>query len=487
MVYDIIQCLADTSSLKEKEAILKKNASNEILKRVFKLTYSQRIKFHVRKYGKIEQKSEKLTLVNALDFLEDKLATRTLTGNAAIEALVTVMENLSHKDCETIRRIINRDLECGVGRSIPNTVWPGLLPTQPQYLCNPYSLKNISYIKYPAIAQLKADGARCFAEVVDGEVYFYTRSGSEYYGLDSLKNEILKIAKGLGNISIDGELVYFPKRVKSGLDLFFDDSEAEPVDVDSGDVAAREIGNGIVNKSIQGTITSDEAECLRFQVWDLIDYDVTIGKKPSTVPYEDRLNELEKIVKGSSRIEVIEWHEVKSLDEAKAFYRKLVAMKREGIVLKNKKGLWEDKRGKDQVKFKEERDFDGRIIDAYPHKKDPNKLGGVIIQSEDGLIQCRVGSGFKDKDYEKIKGSKEKVYIPLDQRHELDRELLWDKHMKGELVGSLIYGVCNAAQKVEGRDTYSLFLPRVKGIRHDKNVANTFFEIFGEEPQDYFK
>lgn len=483
MVYDIIVELVSTDSLKEKEAILLKYKQNNLVKDVFRLTYSQKVKFHLKKIPEYEPKDESKTLQDALDFLENILGTRTLTGHAGIAGLKEVLESLCPKDAALVKRIIKRDLECGVGRSIPNKVWENLLPKQPQFLAAPFSKANVSKIKFPALAQLKADGARCFAEVVDGEVNLYSRSGSEYLGLDTLKEEILKITEGLGNVVVDGELVYFPKSKKQGLDMFFDEEEEENI------VASREEGNGIANKSIQGTISKDEADCVRFQVWDLIDYEVTQGTSTNineiSKPYEDRLKDLEKITLNSERLELILSEEVKTLEEAQIIYRKYVDMKLEGIILKNKKGVWADGRTCDQVKFKEEKDFDLEIIGAYPHSKDPEKLGGVNLKSRDGTILVDCGSGFKDKDYDKIKGKK--VWIPLEERHELDRRLLWNLHKQGKLVGMIISGVCNASQKVEGRETYSLFLPRVKMRRLDKQEANDFYEIFGQSPEEYFK
>lgn len=483
MVYDIIVELASTDSLKEKEAILLKYKQNNLVKDVFRLTYSQKVKFHIKKIPEYEPKDESKTLQDALDFLENILGTRTLTGHAGIAGLKEVLESLCPKDAALVKRIIKRDLECGVGRSIPNKVWENLLPKQPQFLAAPFSKANISKIKFPALAQLKADGARCFAEVVDGEVNLYSRSGSEYLGLDTLKEEILKITEGLGDVVVDGELVYFPKSKKQGLDMFFDEEEEENI------VASREEGNGIANKSIQGTISKDEADCVRFQVWDLINYKVTQGTSTDineiNKPYEDRLKDLEEITLNSERLELIPSEEVKTLEEAQIIYRKYVDMKLEGIILKNKKGVWADGRTCDQVKFKEEKDFDLEIIGAYPHSKDPEKLGGVNLKSRDGTILVDCGSGFKDKDHDKIKGKK--VWIPLEERHELDRRLLWDLHKQGKLIGMIISGVCNAAQKVEGRETYSLFLPRVKMRRLDKQEANDFYEIFGQSPEEYFK
>lgn len=480
MVYDIIEELSNTSSTNEKTKILKQHSSNNLLKDSFRLAYSRNINFNIRKIPEVEQQSESYTLSDAFEFLESVLATRKLTGNAASEALGNVLSKLSTKDKHTVVRVLNRDLDCGVGRSIPNKVWNNLLPEQPQLLAVPYSTKNLKKIKYPAYAQLKADGSRCFAEVVNGEVALLTRAGNEYKGLDNLKAEILEKAKGLGDVTFDGELVYFPKVTPKGLDMIFGSEETDEIEV-----ASREEGNGIVNKSIKGTISVEEADCIVFQVWDLVDYHVTQGTKPAKTPYSDRYNLLKSVITSTSRLELIPTTIVHSEIEAKQVYKSYIAMDLEGIILKNMDGLWIDGRSVDLVKFKEEIDFDLRIIAAYPHSKDDSKLGGVTLESADKKILVNCGSGFKDKDYNTVHGKK--VWIPLEDRPELDRRKLWELHKQGDLIGTIVSGISNGALKVKNRETYSLFLPRIKSIRIDKDVPNTFEEVFGITDEEYFK
>lgn len=484
MVYDIIVELASIGSTKEKEKILTKYKNNTLLKDVFRLTYSKQVNFYLRKFPEFEIDEETKTLSDGLSYLENILSKRVLTGQAGVAGLISVLKHMSSKDIDVIRRVINRDLECGVGRSIPNKVWKNIIPEQPQCLASPYSDKNLKKIVFPAYAQLKADGARCFAEIVDGEVSFFSRAGNEYQGLDSLKIEILKLVKDLeGNFVIDGELVYFPVKTKTGLDDLFDDEDEEV----STDVAAREIGNGIVNKSLKNTISTEEADCIRYQTWDIIPYDVYYSDGAiNSAPYSERLALLESIVDKSPRIEIVETEIVQNIDEARKIYRRYIELGLEGIILKNMDFIWANTRTVHMVKFKEEVDFDLEIIDAYCHSKDPDKLGGVTLRSRDGKLQFNCGSGFKDKDYDKDKAGN-KVFIELKDRHELDRRFLWTQFINGRLVGSIISGVCTCALKVDGRDTYSVFLGRVKCLRPDKTEANTFYEVFGVEPEEYFK
>jgi len=207
-----------------------------LLKRVYRLTYSRGLQYYIKKWPKpgiATQSFGMLTLTDMLDFIEFTLATRKLTGNAAIEELTGYITDGKKDDVEVLRRVMMRDLECGASVSIANKVWPGLIPEQPQMLASSYDEKGINKnIKFPAFAQLKADGARCFAEVRGDElddVRLLSRAGNEYLGLDLLKEELIKMTAEARQIHpegvlIDGELVYHEqvKKEPEGLDFLFD-------------------------------------------------------------------------------------------------------------------------------------------------------------------------------------------------------------------------------------------------------------------------
>ena len=485
MIYDIIQKIANTGSIKKKEEILKSHKDNELLQRVFRMAYSRRINYGIKKWPEPIESRGSYSLSDALDFLEFELAERKITGNKAIEKLAMIISDMNafnqQDDVEIIRRVIMRDLECGAGRTIPNKVWKGLLPEQPQFLAAPYSEKNIKKIKFPALAQLKADGARCFAEVRNGKVTFLSRAGNEYLNLGNLKAQIEAIAEDYDyDFLIDGELVYVPPKVSVGLDFLFGESEEEVQET----VANRQTGNGIVNKSLKGTITKEEADGIQFQVWDFVPLDVVYSEGAlKSDPYSKRLEQLNLLAGKSNVLKVVPGVLVHSLKEARQVYAKYISQGLEGIILKNIDGLWANKRTTDQVKFKEVVDWDLRVERVYAHSKDPTKLGGMDLVSECGRIRVSCGSGLTDTTRIKTQMLDENdeyiwMPIPLSERGELDREYLWS--IQQELIGSIVQGTCNAwTQTVGKKDTVSLFLPIIKQRRYDKTKANTFEDIFG--------
>lgn len=486
MILEILEKVAETGSSKVKQQIIQDNVKNETLKRVFRMAYSKRIMYGIKKFpqpGEQSQSYGMLTLDDGLDLLENVLATRQLTGNAAIKELSDFIADMKPGDVEVIRRVIARDLRIGAGSTIANKVWKNLIPAQPQMLANPYSEKNVSHIKFPAYAQLKADGARCFAEIkgdtVD-DVKLLSRAGNEYLGLDKLKAELIKATANAretnpDGILIDGELVWFAvePQVEDNLDSLFGESSEEQVEQI---VSSRTEGNGIANKALKGTISAIEADGIKFQVWDFVPLTTYQGFKSAA--YQVRFHELSEAVKGLSRVILIENTIVNDIKEARAVYAKYVEQGLEGIILKNVFGLWEDRRSKNQVKFKEVIAFDLECVDTYPHRQDPNKLGGVYLRSKCGRIRVKAGSGFKDTTHIKDKKGEWQI-IPMSERDELDREYLWS--IRDELLGTIFEGECNNWLTAEGRkEPYvSLFLPIIKKRRHDKTTANTFEDIFG--------
>lgn len=499
MIIDILNELAATDSINEKKAIMEREKGNELLKRVFIMAYSKRFNYGIKKWGTRAKDEIHLTLEDMLYMLEEKLAKRVVTGNAAIEKLEIALSQTSEGDAEVIRRVLMRDLECGTGPTIANKIWKNCIPEQPQMLASAYDEKLIQkHIKWPAFAQLKADGARCFAEVTDDGVKFFSRAGNEYQGLHKLAKELMIITEDArkrhpAGVMIDGELVYHAPKVepKADNDLFgmFEEPEelskaAEFQNVD------RSTSNGLANKSLKGTISQIEASGMKLQAWDYVPLDVVYseGEKPGFA-YDVRFRALEAMIAegvalhGFDSVILIENQWVYNLKEAREVYKKYVDQGLEGIILKNMGSFWENKRSKNLIKFKEVIDIAMEIVGFYPHSKDPNKLGGVQLKSLCGKITSDCGSGFKDTTRVKVKGKW--VDIPIGERDEMDRERLMVEALSGNLVGRIADCECNGWVHSKGRKdgTVGIFLPIIKGFRFDKTSADTFEDVFGSWDQ----
>ena len=83
-------------------------------------------------------------------------------------------------------------------------------------------------------------------------------------------------------------------------------------------------------------------------------------------------------------------------------YRQKLAEGEEGLVLKDPKGPWEDKRVKHQVKMKAELEADlkvtGILLGAGKYE---GKIGSLLVESKDGTVSTAVGTGLSDEDRSK--------------------------------------------------------------------------------------
>lgn len=493
-IYAILNQLASTDSTKEKEKILRQNKGNALLETVFKLAYNKRLTYGITQKGlDFTGSVGPMSLEQFCSELVDKYSTRNLTGNAGSHYMQQMLNSMTRESCDVARRILSRDLECGASVALGNKTWPGIIPEQPCFLAESFSLKALAKIVFPAFAQLKADGSRAMAIIsVDGEeINIVSRGGNEYFGLNDIKAQLKQIAQTLngkfGDFVVDGELIHNPHRkpkVKpkqfSLDDLFGDSDEPENEVAQESD---RNKSNGLGNKSLNNTLTEQEQSEMLFNVWDIIPADVYFGKAPCRITCEDRFYFLKELVgdTGSLKylnIELIECEEVASYEDALTIYRRNVDKDREGIILKNKHGMWKDARTADQIKFKEEIEIDLIISGVYPHKKHPNKVGGITVRDASGSIQVNCGSGFKDTTHKKVDGVK--IEIPLSERHEYDRELLMTQ--VDQLIGSVAQLKCNGLQVRKGRKPhepkYKLFLPIFQLIRRDKTEPNHIHDVF---------
>jgi len=259
--------------------------------------------------------------------------------------------------------------------------------------------------------------------------------------------------------------------------------------------ARREIGNGIVNKSLQGTISPEEQAGIVYQVWDLIPYEVYYGTKeeqkaqdPMTEGYQRRLAMLRSAINNCPNIEIVPTKLVNSFEEAKADYNQYRLDGMEGSILKNVDFVWRDSRVPDQVKIKNKTPIDLKIVGIYAHKKDPNKVGGFVVVDASGHAQTNTGSGLTDTDQEKVwdesLGADVWVKRPctLEVRGDLDREYIMANSEKylGAILEMEVDGLQRSKTRKKGEPEFSFFLPIIKKVRWDKTEPNDIYDIFAD-------
>ena len=431
-ILNILNQISATSSRNEKEAILNSHSDNALLKQCFFLAYDSFTQFHIRKIPKYKPNNNPIG--NNLDWGLDQLSmlsSRTVTGNAAIEHLQYVLENISADNAQVIERVIAKDLKVGATGSTANKVWPKLISEYPVMLCSAFDQKLVDKIKFPAYAQMKMDGMRFNAIVKNGKCEFRSRNGKQLHLLGHLETEFIALAKG-DDMVFDGELLVMM-----------------PGDYQFAD---RQTGNGILNKANKGTISEAEAKLVHASLWDMIPYDDFIAGK-SSVPYKYRWRTIQDLVAAQpvgKRIHVVFSKEVATIDEANELFQELLAEGHEGIILKDMNGYWEDKRSKTQIKFKGELECDLKIVGIQKGQgKYEGLIGAILCESSDGIVQVSVGSGFTDN----------------------QRKTLGD-----EIIGKIAAIKYN--MRIENRQgEHSLFLPVLIEIRDDKTEADSNSDV----------
>jgi ATP-dependent DNA ligase len=432
-IYSIFEQLASDNSRLAKEAILIKNKSNGTLQRVFYLALDPFQQFYIRKIPEYTISNNSITLDEALDQL-DALNKRLVTGHAGIKHLTNILESLTEKDAKIIERIIAKDLRCGVSEATANKIWPKLISTYPVMLASGYDQKLVDKISFPAYVQLKLDGMRFNAIVRGQTVEFRSRNGREIIIPNkTFAVPFIKMAEHYKqDMVFDGELLIA-------------DFAGKPVN--------RQTGNGILSKAIKGTMSETEALQVRATLWDSISYDsfkLGIDIEPYNIRMAKLSNAMSDMKHSNSQfgqyVDMVWTKEVTELSSAKTIFETFLAQGQEGTILKSKTGIWEDKRSKEQIKFKGELECELRVIDWEEGTgKNKGRLGALVCESEDGVIRVNVGSGYSDE-----------------QR---------DAYTK-QVIGKVITVKYNARIKERSGNTESLFLPVFIELREDKDIAD---------------
>lgn len=168
MINKILVELAVNNSRNYKIELLQLHRDNGLLKDVIRLALDPFILFYIKKIPEYVHCSNELDLRSALIALE-AIIERRITGNAAIQHLSDILSEVSEDDAEVIKRIINKDLRCGISNATVNVVWNNLIPVYPVMLASKFEQKLIDRLVYPVICQEKADGCLSSTWIIDTE------------------------------------------------------------------------------------------------------------------------------------------------------------------------------------------------------------------------------------------------------------------------------------------------------------------------------
>lgn len=138
----------------------------------------------------------------------EKLASRDLTGNAAIERVTDYLKDWDEETQRFLLQVLDRDLSLGIGWDTYRSEVLGLDDQFEVALAQHLEkVKGVNPVDGTYYASRKCDGVRCVAIISDGGVEFRSRQNKVFTTLDKLKPAVANFCNGLsGQWVLDGEL-----------------------------------------------------------------------------------------------------------------------------------------------------------------------------------------------------------------------------------------------------------------------------------------
>lgn len=148
--------------------------------------------------------------------LLEALRTRSLTGNAARGALEKLSEEFDDDEWNVVcRRVISKDLRCGISEKTLNNVLGNTGWAIPTFSCQlaQDSTDHKKKLQGNKRLECKLDGVRVLAVVQGMNVSLFSRNGKEFLNFEQVADDINQYKKffqqslGTKNFVLDGEIV----------------------------------------------------------------------------------------------------------------------------------------------------------------------------------------------------------------------------------------------------------------------------------------
>jgi DNA ligase 1 len=365
-IFDIVEEIAAESSRSGKEALLEAAFIHPGFVKVVAYTYDPFKQFHMRRAVLTDSGTESFSDITwgILDDLEEG----SLSGDAAYKAVQDELAVLSSKSAKLFLRILDKNLECGIAvKTINKAAGSKLIPDMPYMRC---SLPSRGTLK-----DFDWDGRVISQEKMDG-MYGAISSASEGLLLQSRQGQVFKHVPAVDAMDL---------QIPAGLQ-----AQGEMLVAIGDKLLPRKEGNGILNSWLKLGVFP-EGYRLHFIAWDLVPLPhLELGI--FEVEYRHRFATL----CDTTNLDVVETRWVYSYEEALKHFHEVVARGGEGTIVKDRKAIWKNHVSPLQVKVKQERQCEVRIIDRnLGTGKNKDTFGSLLCVSEDGELSVNVG-GFSD-------------------------------------------------------------------------------------------
>lgn len=445
----IIQQLNSSNSKKHKEAVLSETLL--MAEQMGSIVADRFLRLYNRCYDSfqtfgIKRVPETTGIANAecpwseFDQLLDKLSARTLTGNAAIEAVDAMSLRFDSDEWNLLLRpVILRDLRVGCSEKTFNKVCKNTKYEIPVFSCQLATDSNNQPSKLVGRHRLevKLDGMRVIAVVTrkDGQtsVTLHSRNGKLLENFPHIEEQIR---------ALSGELPAFLSGFTTVPSSFILDGEVMSTSFQELMRHAHRKGNAKTGDAV-------------FNIFDCMPLD-DFRRGYFNAQQHKRLRVLNDVAakikdRGFTALSFMTGIDVDLSDPAghrtmREYADDAVAAGFEGIMIKSLDSPYECRRSTHWLKWKPVEDFDLQVVDVEPGTgKNEGKLGALVCTGVDNgrHIRVNVGSGFTDE----------------------QRQEFWDN--QSEVIGQTAVVLADAiTQNQDGG--YSLRFPRFKTFREDK-------------------
>jgi ATP-dependent DNA ligase len=444
-LYGIIKELKNTQGNNDKLAILEANKDNEELRAYLKAVYDPSINYYMKK-PVLSDRGNIVTndwSTQILEELQSTLCERKLTGNSAKEWLAFFSSNLNHDARELLSLVFDRSIGASIGETMVLKIWPELFFVPPYMRCSllDEKIKGKFEKEDSFYVQTKMDGSFCYIETDhNGDTRAITRNGSVY-------------PKWFSDRFVNKEMALFNKAFKPNVNEGVLVGELLVFEGDT--LLDRKKGNGILNSILHGEEENNTLYNFCLYAWDYLSI-LSFKNGFCHREYQERFVKLCKVIEDSDidTVRLVDHFEVADYTKAFQIYTRHLAENKEGVILKTKTSTWANNTSKEWVKLKIKFQADYVITGTYEGTgKAAGMLGGLSVESSDGILKTNVGSGFDDA----------------------TRKKLWS--IKDSLLGRIVTVESNGVVSKEKTNTKSLFLPVFVEIRYDKNDGDTLEQI----------
>ena len=426
--WDVIFQLESDNSRLAKEAIVRNEAEagNTEFFRGARAALDSMITYGVKQ---VEPKSGDGKGLKAETFwrIAQELAERRLTGNQAQFTINTMRAQATETEWNNwYRRILIKDLRCGVSEKTINTVVKKVRPEYeiPVFSCQLAhdSANHEGKVAGQKLIEVKLDGVRVITVVYpSGQVNMYSRNGKELVNFPHIAKQLAKHAVFFAEPTVlDGEIMSasfqdLMKQVHRKSDVKANDAVLNLFDI----VTLREFQAGVSeHRQIDRSFT--------LSAW----YEHIKDHMPNITVVGQELVDLDT-TKGQARFKMIN--------------TQAVAGGYEGIMIKDTDAVYECKRSIAWLKLKPFIEVSLTVIGVEEGTgKNAGRLGALIVEgTDDGkLIRTNVGSGL--------------TYAQRDE--------IWAE--RDTVIGQIVEVRADAATQNQDSDgEWSLRFPRFKGFR----------------------